>query len=164
MKSTWPGAGCFVTVGLFMAICLPKCRFSLQDLTLTKRYIESFGSCQAPKAGEGEKLYFLRHYWQWRGKHFFLVFDHMWKPPEKRWEGLCRVLHLGHQSRMSCSDNILEKQKKEHIFILKLVRQCCGFIFTFYSFRCILVSLKHVSIFFFSCLPPLFFWSACGHF
>lgn len=59
------------------------------------------------------------------------------------------MLHLGHQSRMSCSDNILEKQKKEHIFILKLVRQCCGFIFTFYSFRCILVSLKHVSIFFF---------------
>lgn len=41
-----------------MAICLPKCRFLLQDLTLTKRYIESFESCQAPKAGEGKNYTF----------------------------------------------------------------------------------------------------------
>lgn len=42
--------------------------------------------------------------------------NHMWKPPEvilkQLWELLCRVLHVGHQSRMSCSDYILPHRTK----------------------------------------------------
>lgn len=42
-----PCTGCFVTLVLFMVVCLPKCRSSLQGLTLTKKYIDSFEGCRA---------------------------------------------------------------------------------------------------------------------
>lgn len=123
MNSTWlptifglfwfllPCTGCFVTVVLFMAICLPKCRSSLQDLTLTKRYIDSFEGCQAQS---GERKMYTVSIFTLKGS--ICGPNHIWKPPEvilkQLWELLCWVLHVGHQSRMSCSDYILPHRTK----------------------------------------------------
>lgn len=87
MNSTWlptifglfwfllPCTGCFVTVVLFMAICLPKCRSSLQDLTLTKRYIDSFEGCQAQS---GERKMYTVSIFTLKGS--ICGPNHMWKP------------------------------------------------------------------------------------